>query len=63
MPVRPPLSSFRPPSKIETLRLALLSLLEQHEQDGMLPTSGRFLFYELVAQSVISRERTGGSPS
>jgi hypothetical protein len=46
-------------SKIETLRLALLALLEQHEQAGMLPTSARFLFYELIAQSIISKVRTG----
>ncbi len=46
-------------SKIEALRVALLSLLERHEQDGMLPTSARFLFYELIAQGVISKERTG----
>lgn len=30
------------------LRQALRGLLAQHQADGMLPTSGRFLFYELV---------------
>ena len=35
-------------SKIETIRQALRELLAEHERDGALPTSGRFLFYELV---------------
>jgi hypothetical protein len=35
-------------SKIAGLRAALLKLLEEHRRDRMLPTSARFLFYELV---------------
>ena len=42
-------------SKIEVLRQALRRLYVQHEADGMLPTSARFLFYELVAAGVISK--------
>jgi hypothetical protein len=42
-------------SNIAQLRSALLVLLEEHRRDEALPTSGRFLFYELVA-------RAGSSP-
>jgi hypothetical protein len=31
--------------KIATLRRAQLKLLREHERDGALPTSARFLFY------------------
>jgi hypothetical protein len=40
-------------SKIEALRQALRRLYAEHQADGMLPTSARFLFYELVAAGVI----------
>ena len=43
-------------SKIGELRQALLELLREHERDGALPTSARFLFYELVGRGVISKE-------
>jgi hypothetical protein len=45
----------RPGSKIERLRQALLSLLTEHQHTNMLPTSARFLFYELVARAIISK--------
>jgi hypothetical protein len=45
--------------KVAQLREALLALLEEHRRDGALPTSGRFLFYELVARGVISKHPTG----
>jgi hypothetical protein len=45
--------------KAARLRAALLGLLAEHEADGALPTSARFLFYELVQRGVISKERTG----
>src|SRR5262249_28283797 len=48
-----------PESKIATLRAILLSLLEEHERDGALPTSARFLYYELVQRGQLSKERTG----
>jgi hypothetical protein len=35
-------------SKIGALRELLVSLLQEHERDGAIPTSARFLFYELV---------------
>jgi hypothetical protein len=46
-------------SKIGTLRSALLELLEEHRRDGALPTSARFLFYELIARGIISKQPTG----
>ena len=46
-------------SKIAVLRKGLLQLLAEHEGDGALPTSFRFLFYELVNRSIISKERQG----
>jgi hypothetical protein len=33
--------------------------VREHEADGSLPTSGRFLFYELVQRRVLSKEKTG----
>jgi hypothetical protein len=49
-------------SKIGDLRLALLSLLAEHERDRMLPTSNRFLFYELVTRGIISKEASPVKP-
>jgi hypothetical protein len=53
----------RPPaamtSKTENLRQALRGLLARHQADGMLPTSARFLFYELVSAGVIPKHATG----
>jgi hypothetical protein len=46
-------------SKISSVRDALIELLHEHEREDALPTSARFLFYELVARSVISKERDG----
>jgi hypothetical protein len=51
-----PYSDPRPKSKIGGLRTALMYLIEEHPRDGALPTSVRFLFYELVARSIISKE-------
>jgi hypothetical protein len=52
---RPTYRDPRPKSKIGKVRTALMSLLDQHKRDGALPTSVRFLFYELVGQRVISK--------
>jgi len=46
-------------SKIGRLRTVLLELLAEHQRDDALPTSARFLFYELVQKGVISKEKTG----
>jgi hypothetical protein len=45
-----------PTSKIGALRATLIELLREHERDGALPTSARFLFYELVQRGVLSKE-------
>jgi hypothetical protein len=47
-------------SKIGMLRGCLLELLEEHRNDDTIPTSSRFLFYELVQRQVISKERKPG---
>jgi hypothetical protein len=46
-------------SKAETLRNALVEMLAVHEREGALPTSARFLYYELVSRGIVSRVRTG----
>jgi hypothetical protein len=45
----------RPNSKIGRVRMALMTLLNEHQRDGALPTSVRFLFYELIARSIIRK--------
>lgn len=50
---------FDPTTKIGRLRSAALRLLRQHEAEGQLPTSGRFLFYELVQLGIVSKQRHG----
>jgi hypothetical protein len=50
-----PYRDSRPESKIGHLRAALMYLIDEHRRDGALPTSVRFLFYELVARSIISK--------
>ena len=42
-------------TKIGRLRTALKDLLTQHELAGTLPTSARFLFYELEQQGVVPK--------
>jgi hypothetical protein len=46
-------------SKIEILRRALRHLLAQHQADGTLPTSARFIFYELGRCPQRSARRQG----
>jgi hypothetical protein len=46
----------RPDSKIVRLRAALMALLDERRRDGALPTSVRFLFYELVTRRIVSKE-------
>ena len=38
------------------MRIALMALMDEHERDGMLPTSVRFLFYELVMKRQLSKK-------
>jgi hypothetical protein len=46
-------------SKIGRLRDALMELWAEHKAAGMLPTSARFLFYELETRGVVSKVQTG----
>jgi hypothetical protein len=46
-------------SKIGALRDLLVSLLQEHERDGAIPTSARFLYYELVQRGQLSKQRNG----
>jgi hypothetical protein len=47
------------PSAIGGVRDALVDLHAQHKRDGALPTSARFLFYELLTLRVLSKEKKG----
>jgi hypothetical protein len=49
-------------SKIARLRSALLTLLEEHRRDDMLPTSNRFLYYELIARGIVSKDAPPPKP-
>jgi hypothetical protein len=54
----------KPGSKSGELQRAILKRLREHEQqpDG-LPTSTRFIFYELVAAGIIDKKnKEGGTP-
>jgi hypothetical protein len=46
-------------TKTGRLQRELLDRLRVHERDGTLPTSNRFLFYELVQAGVVSKHATG----
>jgi hypothetical protein len=46
-------------SKIGVLREHLMRLYKAHVDDGMIPTSGRFLFYELIAAEIIPKHASG----
>ena len=54
-----PRSKVSKPSKIGRLRRVLLELLAEHDRNGEIPTSGRFLFYELVQRGIVSKEKVG----
>jgi hypothetical protein len=46
-------------SKSATCARPYLTCLQEHQRDGAIPTSARFLYYELMQRSVLSKERTG----
>ncbi len=48
-------------SKIGRLRDALFELVKEHEHDQALPTSPRFLYYELITRGVVSKEKKAGA--
>lgn len=49
----------RPNSNKGRIQRELWALLREHDRDGTLPTSGRFLFYELVQRGVVSKSNPG----
>jgi hypothetical protein len=49
-----------PNSKIGKLRAVILALLREHDHDNALPTSARFLFYELVQRGHLPKHVSGG---
>src|SRR5215471_15351173 len=49
----------KPESKAGRLQRIVLELLREHEGAGAIPTSARFLFYELVQRGVLSKEKKG----
>jgi hypothetical protein len=51
-------SLSRPDTKAGRLQRSVLALLRQHEATGELPTSNRFLFYELVSMGVLDKSKT-----
>jgi len=48
--------------KAGQLQRACLTLLQEHEADGALPTSERFLWYELVQRGVVDKNQARGKP-
>jgi hypothetical protein len=52
----------RPASKAGRLQRGLLELLAEHEDDDAIPTSGRFLWYELVQRGVVDPKKARGHP-
>jgi hypothetical protein len=48
-------------SKAAIIREALIVLLGEHQRDGTLPTSHRFLFYELVVRRIIAKHSDTGT--
>jgi len=46
----------KPTSNQGRVRRELVRLYEEHHIDGTLPTSSRFLFYELVARKIIAKD-------
>jgi hypothetical protein len=49
----------KPTDESKRVREMLIILLEEHRREGTIPTSHRFLFYELVARSIITKHREG----
>ncbi len=48
-----------PNSKRGRLHRACLNILEAHRDNKALPTSARFIFYELVQAGIVSKHKTG----
>jgi hypothetical protein len=54
----------RPDSKAGRLQRECLALYREHESDGAIPTSGRFLFYELEDRRIVPKayRKADGTP-
>lgn len=48
----------RPGTKAARLRAAVHEALRGHEREGALPTSNRFVYYELVQLGAVDKTRT-----
>ena len=46
-------------SAAATMRKHVLDLIKEHRAAGMVPTSTRFLYYELVQKGIVSKEKKG----
>src|SRR5262249_32143451 len=51
-----------PETKIGRMRKIIFDLLQEHEAAGTIPTSARFLFYELVQRGILSKAKDGARP-
>jgi hypothetical protein len=49
-----------PDSKKGKLQRAVLTVVREHEASGALPTSGRFIWYELVQRGVVDKSKARG---
>jgi hypothetical protein len=49
-------------SKAGRLQRACLEILNEHERDGALPTSGRFIWYELEQRGIVDKTKARGHP-
>jgi hypothetical protein len=52
-----------PNSASGKLQRIALDLLREHQRDDALPTSGRFLFYELEQRGILSKHGVDGNPA
>ncbi len=48
-------------SKRGALQREVINLLREHERDGAIPTSNRFLFYELEQRGIIPKKNCTSS--
>jgi len=49
-----------PETKAGRLQREVLKVVREHEADGALPTSGRFVWYELVTRGVVDKTKSRG---
>ena len=59
---RRPTGLSAPHTAAGRLQRELMSRLREHQRDGMLPTNGRFLFYELSQAGIVPKHKPLGAP-